>query len=270
MTTARRLETATIVAVAAVALLVSLMDLLGALDHVDWLKERIPVLTLLVSGVAVGYLVVGQITAARDLDTALSSAMQVLVDSLDGVQVKEFSNRAEFWLYAAQAIHSAKVSVDDLTWGPAVVSSLSADDLVAYEAYRRQIALATDGKGDHHATIFRELMSYPNGDRIPYALALMDRHRYPNYHLKYYDFDHSGVPPFLQFYVFDGTEVLISSPSASVGGLDSKYSAIKSAKLASVLSHYFEHSWRKAKLLKDTHVANVAELQQIEADFTQP
>ena len=50
MSIGKRLETITITAVVLIAVGISVADLTGALDEVGWLKNRIPVITLLVVG----------------------------------------------------------------------------------------------------------------------------------------------------------------------------------------------------------------------------
>jgi hypothetical protein len=251
MSIAKRIETVTIVAVACIAIIVSILDLAGALDGVDWLRNRIPVLTLLVVGAVAAYLISEQASAAQEQKASLHTAIQQVVAASGGIEVHVLASRAEFFLYAAERIRTCSETIDDLTWGLSPKSLMTTKDVAAYKEYRRQIGLVTNGKGENRHKIFREVMSFPDGIRVPLAAALMDR-RYPNYHLRVYDYDHVGTPLLLQFYIFDKKEVLIASPSPRGGAFDSRYTSFRSRQLAEVLSHYFEVIWRDAMVLKDT------------------
>ena len=152
---------------------------------------------------------------------------------------------------ATDRIKTSKATIDDLTWGLSNTGSTTSQDLVAYQEYRRQIAIATVGKGDNRTKTYREIMSFPNDTRIARAAALMDR-KHPNYHLRFYDYNHAGTPALLQFYIFDRMEVAISSHSTSGSPQDNRYTVFRNAQLAETISHYFETVWRQATVLKDS------------------
>jgi hypothetical protein len=263
MSFARRLPTVTVIAVAGIAAIISILDLTGALDQVSWLKDRVPVLTLLVVGAVSAYLISEQSTASRTQEHMLDSAIKKAIESVSEIQVLAFNGRAEFWRYAAQRIRECKATIDDLTWGSAPPSAMTADDKAAYQEYRKAIALVSTGKGENKTKIFREVMSFPNDVRIHRARPLMDE-RYPNYHLRYYDYNHAGSPSLLQYYVFDRSEVLITSRSQAGAALDNCFMTFRSRALATIMSHYFEVIWHDAILLKDTDVVKRDLLDDIE------
>jgi hypothetical protein len=267
MSVAKRMQDVTIVMVSAVAVVTSTLDLSGALDGVGWLRNRVPVLTLLVLGVVAAYAVVARSEAVGDQTEIMRSAIQQTVDSAQGMYVQQFASRAEFWRYAAERIRNSKSSIDDLTWGWRAASAMTAQDLAAYGEYRRAISIVSAGRGDNRTKIFREIMSFPDAYRIALAVPLMST-KYSNYHLRFYDFDHSGVPMLVQFYVFDKLEVLMSVPSGSGAALDSCYMTFKSRQLATIMSHFFETVWRDAIVLKDTRTAKTGVLEAIAARFT--
>jgi len=233
---AKKLETMTVTAVASVAIIVSTLDLAGVLSGVGWFRNRIPVLTLLAVGAVSAYIIAAQSSASRSQRDTLQSVVHQAIAALGGIEVRSFDNLADYWTYATDRIKDS-ATIDDLTWGLSSVSWTTARDLAAYKEYRRQIALATTGKKENRNKVYREVFSFPSERRVARAVALMDQ-RYPNYHLRFYDYDHSGTPLLLQFYVCDNSEVLISSHSESGSPLDSRYMVFKNAQLAEVLSHY--------------------------------
>jgi hypothetical protein len=243
-------ETITIVVVACFAVLISIADMVGALDGVGWLRSRIPVLTLLVVGALAGYLIVERATAIRAQEDILQNMVKKTIAGLSGIEVQTLDGVAAFWLYAANRIRTAS-SIDDLTWGWRSPSRTRAQDDAAYAEYRRQIASASTGKGENRDKVYREIMSFPDEVRVSWATIMMDR-KYPNYHLRFYDFEHKGTPHLLQFYIFDRIEVLISLHSQTGSLSDSRYMTFRSTQLAEILSDYFDIVWRDAILLKDT------------------
>ena len=266
---AKRFEAATLAVVAGVAILISILDLAGTLDGISWLKDRIPILTLLIIGVMAAYVVAERTSAVRDEKEALQSVIHETIAGLSGIEVRSFDSSGDFWLYAASCIKASKATIDDLTWGLHSTSSTSAQDVASYWEYRRQIAIATTGKGDSRTKVYREIMSFPDADRIARTAPLMNE-KHPNYHLRFYDYDHTGTPFLLQFYVFDRVEVLISSHSESGSPRDNRYMAFRNAQLAETLSHYFETVWRGAIRLKDSSHMRPDLLEAIAERFDEP
>lgn len=246
MSIGKRLETITISAVVLIAVGISVADLIGALDGVGWLRTRIPVITLLVVGAMSAYLIEEQYSASRNQAGVLTSAVQQAIDALNGVEVREFPGRAEFWEYAAKRIRSSNATIDDLTWGLIPLSARTPQDEAAYREYRRAIEVVSTGKGGHKNTVYREIMTFPDGRRLPRARALMHE-RYPNFQLRYYDYDHAGTPLLVQYYVFDRMEVLISLVPPS---LNTRYMSFRNRYLADLLSDYFDAVWQDAIVLK--------------------
>jgi hypothetical protein len=260
MSIGKRLETITITAVVLIAVGISVADLTGALDGVGWLKNRIPVITLLVVGAMSAYLIEEQYSASRNQAGVLTSAVQQAVEALNGIEVREFPSRAEFWGYAAERIRTARATIDDLTWGLIPVTARTPQDQAAYREYRRAIEAVSTGKGENRNKIYREIMTFPDGRRLQRARALMHE-RYPNFQLRYYDYDHAGTPLLVQYYVFDGMEVLISLVPPS---LNCRYMTFRSRHLADLLSGYFDAAWQDAEVLKDIDTIRLDLLDEIE------
>lgn len=263
----KRLEVVTMTVVACAAVGITVADMVGALDNVPWLRARIPVITLLALGAFAGYLISEQFAQALEQEMYVDAAILKAMRTVSGVEVRRFDTRADFYRYAAQRIRACN-HTDDLTWGPMPALGMSADDQSAYKEYRQAIAAACTGKGDNRKKIFREVMSFPAEPaeiRIELAAPLMNKERYPNYHLRYYDYNHRGSPLLLQYYVFDKSEVLISSRAQSAASMDNQFVTIKSRELGEVMSHYFEVIWHEAILLKDTTTDGADRLAEIQA-----
>jgi hypothetical protein len=252
--------------VAATAVGITVADMVGALDNVPWLQARIPVITLLALGAFALYLISEQFVQAREQEMYVDAAILKAMRAVSGVEVRRFNTRADFYRYAAERIRACN-HTDDLTWGPMPASAMNADDEAAYEEYRHAIAAACTGKGDNKRKIFREVMSFPVETRIERAAPLMNKDRYPNYHLRYYDYNHYGSPVLLQYYVFDKSEVLFSSRTQPASSMDNRFMSIKSRELGEVMSHYFETIWHDAILLKDTTTVRTDRLTRIQAKF---
>lgn len=250
MNLVKRIESASLGVVALIALLIAGLDLAGALDGVNWLKSRIPLLTLLVAAAAVGHLAVAQLHRDTDLKSAVEAGVTLALRSTDLLQVRRFESRAEFWNYAADRVLGAKSSVDDLTWGPDYSTAMSTADLAAFERYRANIKQVSAGRGNRATLIYREIVSFPGVARLERVSPLMSE-RYPNFHLRYYDYEHAGTPPLLQFYIVDGEEIIVSIPTTATG-VDS-YFAFRGSQISACLAHYFELSWRGAQILKDAY-----------------
>lgn len=249
----KRLETVTVAIATFVAIVIGILDLAGALDGVGWLRNRISVLTLLVVGALAAHLIIEKSVAERRESDILRRAVDQAIAALSGIEVREFENRADFWLYAAKRIRESKSTIDDLTWGEVLPTTRTQKDKAAYGVYRREIELASMGRGANQGKIYREIMSFPNDVRLRRVIPLLDR-KYPNYELRYYNYSHSGTPPLLQFYVFDKVEVLISLTPLTRSPVDSRYIAFRSGQLADLMTDYFEAAWRDAITLKDFDV----------------
>jgi len=260
----RILETLALGVVAALALFVSILDLAGALDGVDWLKNRVAVLTLLAVGAVLTHLTIIHWTSQRELDDALKAATEEIREAVHGIVFRELEGASEYWEYAAERIGRARSSVDDVTWGEVASSQVSAETKRAYKLYRRRIGAICTGRGRNTRLVYREMMSFPDGYRLGRARDLLND-AYPNYHLRYFDFDHDGMPPLLQFFVIDRKEVLLSVQSKTA--FDNKYISIVSPRLAEVMCEFFELAWRDGIVLKDARGPRFEIFAELEARF---
>jgi hypothetical protein len=157
---AKKLETVTVIAVAVLAMAISIMDLAGFLDEVGWLRERVSVLTLLVVGAVAAHLIIEQSSIARNQSDIVRSAVDQAVAALEGVEARQFDSREDFWRYAAKRVRESR-TIDDLTWGEILPTVRTPQDRVAYNAYRREIELASTGRGANQRKAYREIMSFP-------------------------------------------------------------------------------------------------------------
>lgn len=263
------MEGLTLAVAAAVALVVATLDLTGVLDQVEWVRGRVPVLTLLVAGAACGHLAVRHVVFRRELDGALDEAVQRIRTSLGAVEFRRFDDAGDYWLYASQRIRAAESSIDDFSCGFVAMSQVSKHTSLAYQTFRRSILSACTGKGRQSRLVYREVTSFPNDRRITRVRELLDE-RYPNYHSRYYDFDHDSMPPMFHFFVIDGTEILFNVHSRTATGSDNKRVAIRDDRLAEVISHFFELAWRAGLVLKDVNDTRPQVLDELRLRFGDP
>lgn len=174
----------------------------------------------------------------------------------------QFPSRAKFWLHAAERIRESQ-SIDDLTWGTVLPTVMTREDERAYKIYRRAIWKASTGRGANKSKRYREIMSFPNAIRLGRAAPLLDNEKYPNFQLRCFDYDHTGTPPLLQFYIFDEKEVLVSLVPLTGSPNDSRYVFFKNEPLGKLMSDYFEAAWRDAIALKDFGVIRWDRLRDI-------
>ena len=220
----------------------------------------------------------------------LSTRLQQLQNRLDAVsllEIRQFNSPHDIYQYWTQRLHSAKKSVDDLTWGH-YPPHYTSDDKKALKTYVDYIPEVCS-RGS-----YREVMTFPNIERVTRAKQML-RQNIHNYHLRYYDLgDHIGTPPLIQFSVVDSEEVFIffyREPSsvgtdelrlaarsrcrnAASSGLAAPIPALSSERTQSIrhptivklFVDYFDSIWRAATPLKQGDVVSKELLEKIEAE----
>jgi hypothetical protein len=192
----------------------------------------------------------------------LSTRLQQLQNRLDAVsllEIRQFNSPHDIYQYWTQRLHSAKKSVDDLTWGH-YPPHYTSDDKKALKTYVDYIPEVCS-RGS-----YREVMTFPNIERVTRAKQML-RQNIHNYHLRYYDLgDHIGTPPLIQFSVVDSEEVFIffyREPSSV--GTDELRLAIRHPTIVKLFVDYFDSIWRAATPLKQGDVVSKELLEKIEA-----
>jgi hypothetical protein len=91
-------------------------------------------------------------------------------------------------------------------------------------------------------------MTFPDDLRLRRAASLCQK-RYPNYHLRYFDYVHDNTPPLFQFLIIDDVEVLMPVYTDVSGG--GTYVTIKNPTVTEVVRRFFEIAWKQATVIKD-------------------
>ncbi len=259
----RKIETYTAATLAALALLISILDMVGAFERVSWLRENVSKFTLLAVGAILLHLVITDWSAPRELRDALKESTNEIRDAVRGVKLHEFEDAAQYFRYAVDAIDKARHSIVDVTWGQPWDPEISADTQRAYGQYRAAVARACK-RGSRSNVVYREIMSFPDGKRIGRVKDML-KEEYPNYHVRYFDYPHEGTPPLLQFFVLDRREALVSVLSNTA--FQNRYFAVASGGIAAALHDYFELAWRDAEILKDPSGIQAEVLNQLESRY---
>ena len=109
---------------------VSLLDMFGLLEGAKWLADRVPTLTLLMIGIVAGYLVLERRNQLEELEKdtkqgfsnleqSVSTSASNIIDSLSGVEIKQFDSENELMRYLNKRLPQAKQQIDDLSWSSA-------------------------------------------------------------------------------------------------------------------------------------------------------
>jgi hypothetical protein len=280
----RRFESIFIAVLAGIALLVSILDSFRALDGLPWLSKRIPEITLLMVGAILTHLVLTDWYSGRELRDAVGESTAAVRESTDkihdvvrestdkiqdavrGLVFHEIGSAAEYFRYATLKISSARESVDDVTWGQSWNPHISTDTKIAYDEYRATVEKTCCQRGKTNV-VYREIMSFPDGQRIGRVKELLTS-EYPNYHLKYFDYSHGGTPPLLQFFVIDKREALVSVLSSTA--FQNRYFAIEGSAFAKALKGYFELAWGQGEILKDPSGIQTEVLNNLKSRYSIP
>ncbi|MFF0487576.1 hypothetical protein ACFYTQ_01000 [Nocardia sp. NPDC004068] len=257
----KKLESGTLAVLAGLALAISALDLSGALDGASWLKGRVPVLTLLAVGVIITHIAVVSWNSGKEMEKLTQLIAGEMREAVNGVKFREIADTASYYRCIVDLILNARTSIDDLTWGVVSPAQTSIATTRAYEAYTNAVVQACGGRGNRSTLVYREIMSFPDGARIGKVKKLFDRNL-PNYHLRFFDYSHQGTPPLLQFFVFDGVEVLVAVMATT--SFENRYFRIEGAAIAQLFRSYFELAWRQGIVLKDSHQVRRNLLREIE------
>ena len=253
-----------------IAVSIGLAHFFGFLDSAKrWFQEYgLTLVVLLLSMIAIILNIVStRLHGLKDSfdSVSLSTRLQQLQNRLDAVsllEIRQFNSPHDIYQYWTQRLHSAKKSVDDLTWGhyPPHYTFADKEALKTYVDYIPKVC----GRG----TRYREVMTFPNIERVRRAKQMLLRqNEIHNYHLRYYDLgDHIGTPPLIQFSVIDYEEVFIffyREPSAV--GTDELRLAVRHPTIVKLFVDYFESIWKVARQLKQGDVVSKELLEEIQA-----
>lgn len=192
------------------SIIIAILDFWDLISIMPFLSGKIPTLSLLVLGMIASYLVFERKSKLDKIETLVSDGFDTTMFSLQGGPIKLFAHSGELYEYLAQQILNAQKSVDDLTWGDITSTVKTKQQDLAFTKYFNATRKALSNRNIQ----YREVMSFPRegklrDERIARAEQMLNSN-YFNYELGYYDFEHKGSPPLVQFLIIDNKEAIVA------------------------------------------------------------
>lgn len=273
-----------------ISLAINVLDWVGLLDNWPVLRERAPIMTLLLVSIIAIYLLqeraqehaqLRRAVARRDRTlvdglrvdltkltqeqttvflTALEAKGAELVSAVKGVFVKKMDDPEVYYRYLAERVGTAKRSIDDLTWGAVSLSTRTPSEAAEYNAY---VTAMVDACTRRNNLKVREVYTFPTMLRLERVEAMLQRNL-PNYFVHYYDVNHDGLPPLLQFTIIDTEEVIFGTGRGQHRtAAGEKYLSIRSRPVAEKFAEYFNMIWESGKPIRDPNTNDLAKLAEI-------
>ena len=215
------------------SLLILLIDLFGFSDNTAFFKNLnysyVAVLILSVIGINVAI----NGWRSNKVSELLKLDADHIIKSLNGVEIKTFSDGLELDLYLIKRIREAKVSVKDLSWKSSISSSYSTvPRLKAQKELEQTISRCSD-----HITYFEifTLTSQKRKDKL--ARRIKENKR--GYSAAFVE-DVKEIPR-LQFVIIDDDEVIFASSAYPTP------CAIKQKELVELLCSYYDECWNASQ-----------------------
>jgi hypothetical protein len=203
--------------------LVSILDLIGGLDSIDWLKDRIPTITLLMVALIAGSLLVSMHNYRRFMESVLPFGT---VRRLDGYE--------EQLSYIVKRIKQARKCVYDITWAQPFRSLVIASDRDR-DRYIKAIESASDRILYHEITMF--CGSQRRADKVRRLLHGKNAGKY--FELAVYSDLPEDAPPRWQFLIIDKEEVILPDLRLSV----------KQPEVVDYFCRFYEALWDQAEII---------------------
>lgn len=222
--------------------LISLADLFGLLDGIEWLSNRIGTITLLTVGLLAGYILIerrGKLESIsgeiQKLAESEQGATTRIIESLNGVEVQVFDSPIECLKYVNLRLSKAKKQIDDLSWTPEVGKSEDLPPIIQENLkYRRQVQATADRMP------YREVFIFNRKSRLEKFLEFLSRNA-PGYSCGY--FESSNDVPLLQYMIIDSQEVVFLTG-------DYSFVAFNHPRLVKLFIEYYDDIWNKSIKLK--------------------
>jgi hypothetical protein len=192
------------------SIIIAILDFWDLDSAIPFLSGKIPTLALLVLGMIASYLVFERKSKLDKIETLVSEGFNTTMFSLQGGPLKLFADSGELYEYLAQQISNAQKSIDDLTWGDITSTVKTKQQDLAFTKYFNAMKKSLGNKSIQ----YREVMSFPKEgklrvERIARAEQMLNSN-YFNYEIGYYDFEHKGSPPLIQFLIIDNKEAIVA------------------------------------------------------------
>jgi len=224
--------------------------IISSLDWFKWLPlptGTVSSLTLLGIGLVAGYLVLERRNKLERIEQLVTQGFDKTILSISGGRVEIFKDSQQLYEYVARRMTEAKRSVDDLTWGVIQPTHRTEAEERAFQKYIRAIVATASRKEIR----YREVMTFPGGERIRQAEEILARNIY-GYQLRYYDIEHKAAPPLLQFMVIDSEEVILASHRGITLPIENEpLVATRHPEIVHYFQDYYDAIWQGAKIIKD-------------------
>jgi len=265
---AERIERFSLFATAAVSVIISILDLSGLLETIPVLAGRTSALSLLVLGIAVGYLAIERRSKLDRIEQRIIEGFDNTISSLKGAPVTFLGDSQQLFEYVIRRMRGAEKSVDDLSWGMIRTTrrtEVQARVFVRYEKARLAVASKSHMQ-------YREVLSFPETDvgklRLERAEQITGKEPH-GYQLRYYDCPHKNVPPLPLFMIIDSEEVILAHHRGVYSQQGETYLAIRHPDIAHWFQDYYNSIWQGAIPIKETGRSMDSEvLEQIRQRFS--
>lgn len=234
-----------------ISVIVALLDFLGALDSVPWLRDRVPILILLATVTIASYLLLerrSQFEAhessqerLRELDQTVKQAISTIITSLDGVEFQQYeSGNALLQHVNRQLLEVSKEKnkeIRDLSWSPVTGFGTGLEITKQTNAeFMKRVAKVSQNN------VYQEIFIFNRPGRLEKLKQRLNENN-AGYHCAY--FSEADIP-LLQFMVIDKKEVVFLSDLPTTVNL-----SIKHPGLAMLFSDYYQVVWDKATKIKE-------------------
>lgn len=230
-----KIERIALLATVVVSALVAVLHLLGLLESIPWLTDRVPTITLLVLAILAGYLIsqrVGEHEELGGIKDLISESAKITVASLSGVEAGTKLSTEEGREYAAKCYATTKRSVDAAFLSPSVPPS-SSDKIVDH-------ALAKLLKANK--VNFRSITVFDKR-RWERTKSYLTDPGIQKYYVRYYDLSIIKLP-LMSFLIFDNREIILRYPYEP--GEPAIYVSIKHAEIVQLFAAYYRSMWKEA------------------------
>jgi hypothetical protein len=256
------IELVLLLALPAISLVISVLDLFDLLNSVPFITDRLPALVLLSVSFVATYLVFERRTKLDSMAQMLDERTEKLLRST-GMEIQKYSTPAEWARASTARLREAKI-VDSVSWTEDVDTMFrwSADDAQAFRENHDatyEIIRRPDVKWREVFIFYPSEIQYFENEKE----NVLDRTAV-GYNLAYYEVPGASSPPLIGgFWIVDAgtneSEIFLASADSTIL-LSTTHPLV-----VSYYSNYFESLWDRARKLKTGPKTDVQALEELEA-----
>lgn len=206
---------------------VTVLDFSGLLDGLPLIRDRVPIITLLLLTILTGYVAVTKPGTQESMyakllkRTAQINEKIETIDSLKEIRVRPFNDFTEALAYTNRKIKHAKFKVNSVYWD----AELNFDQVLAKSINHRELFIIDETNRQHYT------------QNLPSRITKGGR----NYSCAYF---RTTKDTALQFVIIDAKEVIFLSnfPTHNV--------SIRHPNIVGLFVHHYDEMWQKAIKLK--------------------